>query len=101
MSVIQLHARRADRVPPFISFSRAANHIADPRADDADLARAEAEWECPIALDVPTLPEVDQGFMVNASGIDWAIALAVCSAAMGCGGFIAWGFLQALNWWFA
>lgn len=59
MNVIQLHARRPARVPPFISYSRAANHTADPRADLADLARAAAEWECPIALDVETLPEVE------------------------------------------
>ena len=59
MNVIQLHTRRADRLPPFISFSRAANHTADPSADIADLARAAAEWEAPIALDVETLPEVE------------------------------------------
>lgn len=59
MNVIHIHTRRADRLPPFISFSRAANHTADPSADIVDLARAAAEWECPIALDVPTLPEFE------------------------------------------
>lgn len=59
MNVIHLHTRRAARLPPFVSYSRAANHTADPSADLADLARAAAEWECPIALDVPTLPEVE------------------------------------------
>ena len=59
MTVYNMEDYRPARVPPFISYSRAANHTADPSADIADLARAAAEWECPIALDVETLPEVE------------------------------------------
>lgn len=89
MTVIQLHARRPARVPPFVSYSRAANHTADPRADLADLARAAAEWECPIALDVETLPEVEpasfdgdilaglSNFQLTLMAIGWLCALVV------------------------
>ena len=91
MTVIHLNSRRDDRVPPFISFSKTI-----PANNSYPVQHVP---EAPIALDVPPLPEVDQGFMVNASGINWTIALAVCSAAMGCGGFAAWAFLQAMKWW--
>ena len=44
---------RPDRLPPFV----AANYIADPHEQARQLTEAEAEWEAPMAEDVPTLPE--------------------------------------------
>lgn len=86
LNVITFPAR-PDRLPPFVAPCVAANYIADPHEQARQLAEAEAEWEAPMAEDVPTLPEPplvsERAFYLIGAAMSFVTALCVALATFG------------------